>query len=256
MKPRALDLFCCAGGATKGLQRAGFHVTGVDIKPQSRYCGDEFHQADALTFPFSGASEFSGGTTDYTREVCMSCGLHRNRHFDFIWASPPCEFGSQLTPKAYRGNHENLIEPTRERLVRAGVPFCIENVPSNAGLLVNPFMLCGSQFGLKVRRHRFFELNFPLSELFPPCDHSGRPVLISGTHRRTDEPRYEYTAQQCRDAAGLDWMRRIDMDKAIPPAYSEFIGRQVLQYLAEPIPKPVSTSAGRQIVQNQERDLG
>lgn len=236
-KPRALDLFCCAGGATKGLQRAGFHVTGVDIKPQPRYCGDEFHQADALTFMLPCA--FVGGSCDQFPDVCDRCGSHYNnpcQHtgVEFIWASPPCEFGSQCTPKKYRGNHANLIGPTRERLKRTGLPYCIENVPSNRGLLINPFMLCGSQFGLKVRRHRFFEISgFTINELFPPCDHSGRPVLITGTHRRTDEPRYEYTAQQCREAADLGWMRRIDIDKAIPPAYSEFIGRQVMQILEQ-----------------------
>lgn len=204
---RALDLFCCAGGATKGLQRVGFHVTGVDITAQPRYCGDEFHKADALEFPLEG--------------------------FDFIWASPPCQFGSQLTPLIHRAKHPNLIEPIRDRLILSGIPFCIENVPSNARLLRSPLMLCGSQFGLKVRRHRFFELSFPIGEMLQSCDHSVPPVLISGTHRRTYEPRYEYSVQECRDAADLQWMRRIDLDQAIPPAYSEYIGRQAIHILGE-----------------------
>src|SRR5579864_4184083 len=98
---RCLDLFCCAGGATKGLQRAGFHVTGVDIKPQPRYCGDEFHQADALTFPLTG--------------------------YDFIWASPPCQSYSSAmrhlaTPQPM------LIDAMRARLEASGAAWCIENV--------------------------------------------------------------------------------------------------------------------------------
>ena len=228
---RALDLFCCAGGASKGLQRAGFHVTGVDIEPQPRYCGDVFHQADALEFQFCS---FIGGSLDQYPEVCDRCGAEfpDPRHsYDFVWASPPCEFGSQLTPKVHRPKHPNLIDPIRSRLIASGLPYCIENVPSNAKLLINPLMLCGSSFGLKVRRHRFFEMSFAVHELLPPCNHAGRPVLISGTHRRSDEPRYEYSAQQCRDAADLQWMRRIDMDKAIPPAYAEFIGRQAIASL-------------------------
>src|SRR6185437_7851072 len=67
---RALDLFCGAGGATKGLQNAGFHVTGVDLKRSPRYCGDVFIQADALTVDPRG--------------------------FDFIWASPPCQAHTSL----------------------------------------------------------------------------------------------------------------------------------------------------------------
>jgi DNA (cytosine-5)-methyltransferase 1 len=208
MKPRALDLFCGAGGATKGLQQAGFHVTGVDIDPQPRYCGDVFHQADALTFPLDG--------------------------FDFIWASPPCEGWSQCTAKKYRSNHPQLIAPMRRRLINEIeeiVPWTIENVPSARHELIRPFMLCGSMFGLRVRRHRYFEKNGFSLALLPSCDHSVPPVLITGTHRRTYEPRYEYSAQQCRDAAQLSWMCRTDMDKAIPPAYSEWIGRQALAYL-------------------------
>ncbi len=228
-KPRALDLFCGAGGATKGLQRAGFHVTGVDIKLQPRYCGDVFHQADALDFKFCS---FIGGCLDGAPEICDRCGEHchnGSHEFDFVWASPPCEFGSQCTPMEYRARHQNLIDPIRRKLLKSGLPFCIENVPSNAKWLKMPLMLCGSQFGLRVRRHRFFELSFAVNELLQPCDHSVAPVLITGTHRRTYEPRYEYSAEDCRLAADLPWMRRTDMDKAIPPAYSEFIGRQVLQ---------------------------
>src|SRR3990167_28936 len=184
---RALDLFCGAGGATKGLQQAGFHVTGVDIKFQPRYCGDMFVQADALNPPFNLSD------------------------FDFIWASPPCQAYSQLTPREHRAKHPDLIEPTRKMLVNSGRPFVIENVPSAKYKLDNPMMLCGSMFGLKIQRHRFFEM-YGFFALQPQCQHDGRPVLISGTHRRTDEPRYEYTAQQCRDASSLHWMTRKNMD--------------------------------------------
>ncbi len=209
---RALDLFCGAGGATKGLQRAGFHVTGVDIKPQPHYCGDHFIQGDAV--------ELAGILDDYA----------------FIWASPPCQHYSQCTPKAYRGNHPDMIGHVRDMLRSAsnrnprGVPYCIENVPSAAKHLQQPLMLCGSMFGLKIQRHRFFEVD-GFFAFTPQCRHTEPPVLITGTHRRTYEPRYEYTAQQCRDASGLHWMTRREMDEAIPPAYSEFIGKAALQFI-------------------------
>lgn len=202
---RALDLFCGAGGASMGLHRAGFDVTGVDIVPQPRY-PFRFVQADALRPPFD------------------------LRQFDLIWASPPCQRYSQCTPKKFRANHPDLIGPIRDMLTKSDVSFIIENVPSAAKHLNNPVMLCGSHFGLKIQRHRFFEVSgcFILSR---PCNHSFKPVLITGTHRRTYEPRYEYSAQQCRNASGLDWMTRAEMDEAIPPAYSEFLGRQMMKHL-------------------------
>lgn len=125
-KPRALDLFCGAGGATRGLQMAGFHVTGVDIKPQPRYCGDEFHQANALTFPLDG--------------------------YDFVWASPPCQRYTMAQNAAKNAhNHPDLIPPIRERLLGSGVDWVMENVVGAP--LINPVMLCGLAFGLKVKRH-------------------------------------------------------------------------------------------------------
>jgi len=134
MKPRALDLFCCAGGATKGLQRAGFHVTGVDIKPQPRYCGDEFHQADALTFPLDG--------------------------YDFIWASPPCQAYSDMKQMPNAVEHPELIEPVRERLNASGKPWVIENVEGaplsvHAPMLftnISGIVLCGTMFGLNTQK--------------------------------------------------------------------------------------------------------
>jgi DNA (cytosine-5)-methyltransferase 1 len=205
---RLLDLFCGAGGAAKGYQMAGFDVWGVDDQAQPRYPG-KFIQAD-------------------WQDV-----IELAKDFDAIHASPPCEHYSQLTPKSRRHLHEDLIGSVRSTLLRLGKPFVIENVPSAKRLLREPFMLCGSMFGLGVQRHRFFEVNFQLSEMLQGCDHAKRPVLISGTHRRHDEPRYEYCAQACRDASGIPWMTRKELDKAIPPAYTEFIGRQLLAALTE-----------------------
>jgi DNA (cytosine-5)-methyltransferase 1 len=205
MRPRALDLFCGAGGASMGLHRAGFDVTGVDIKPQPRY-PFKFVQADAMEYPLDG--------------------------YDFIWSGPPCQAYSQCTPKQYRNNHPQLIAAVRERIKKESTaPFVIENVPSAKYHLFHPIMLCGSMFGLQIRRHRFFEMRGFFCLCPGGCAHTYKPVLITGTHRRTYEPRYEYSAEECRQASGLTWMIRTGMDEAIPPAYSEFIGKQALQFL-------------------------
>lgn len=204
-----------------GYSRAGFEVVGVDIRPQPRY-PFEFHRLDAMD------------VLALMMDGLVPWGVSRTRTpFQAIHASPPCERFSQLTPKAFRDNHEDLIGVTRQALIAIGRPYVIENVPSAKRLLHQPMMLCGSMFGLGIRRHRFFETSFQLSSLVQGCNHQHAPVLISGTHRRTYEPRYEYSAAQCREASGIDWMTRCELDKAIPPAYTEYIGRQLLQALEQ-----------------------
>ena len=153
MKPKALDLFCGAGGATKGLQRAGFHVTGVDIRPQSRYCGDVFIQADALTVPLEG--------------------------YDLIWASPPCQRYTRAQNAARnREAHPDLVGPMRERLMASGIPWAMENVVGAP--LLNPVVLCGLAFGLKVKRHRLIESSHLL--LVPPCPSHDRDYFVIFGH--------------------------------------------------------------------------
>ncbi len=215
-KPRILDLFCGAGGSAKGLQRAGFYVVGVDHKPQPRYCGDEFHQADAGTFPLDG--------------------------YEFIWASPPCQaycYLSNLTRRAR--DHPRLIEPTRRRLLHAGVGYVIENV--QGAPLHDPIMLCGSAFGLRVRRHRLFESNLALAEPDPRCEHKrqGRSVGVYG-HQGSGSLRARVNggpfirakdAADAGDAMGIDWMTWRELTQAVPPAYSEWIGRQITQLAME-----------------------
>ena len=204
---RALDLFCGAGGATRGLQRAGFHVTGVDIKPQPRYCGDRFIQADALNPP-------------------VDLG-----EFDFIWASPPCQDYSSLKVFASE-KRGKMVSAVRAMLKASGVPFVIENV--QGADLEAPIVLCGSMFGLGVWRHRLFEAHPPL--LFvPECRHElcPEPIDVTGTGSASISPRKKQTGGQSRKPRGLnhasvvmgiDWMSR----KEIPPAYSEFIARAFL----------------------------
>lgn len=209
MRPRLLDLFCCAGGAAMGYYRAGFRVVGVDIAPMPHY-PFEFHQDDALEF-------------------CARYG----KGFDAIHASPPCQRYSKCTPMAYRGNHPDLIGATREALLATGRPFVIENVENARALLENPVKVCGTMFGLNIWRHRYFEMNPRPFILTNSCNHLDLPVLISGTTRRSpaNGGRFEFTAQECRDAADLQWMTRAEMDEAIPPAYTEFIGKYLLEAL-------------------------
>lgn len=128
MSGAALDLFCCAGGVTRGLQQAGFYVVGVDHEPQPRYCGDAFVQADALKYL---------ATADLSR-------------FDLICASPPCKPFTPMRHAPRTKKHPDLITPTRPLLERSGRPYCVENVVGARSYLKNPTMLCGSMFGLRT----------------------------------------------------------------------------------------------------------
>jgi hypothetical protein len=204
MKPRLLDLFCGAGGCARGYQDAGYYVVGVDIEPQPNYCGDEFYQADALEFLNDVASFLS--TLDGTSEGGI----------DVIHASPPCPHYANVT--RWTGNqddHPALIEPTRELLTEIGIPWVIENVRTKA--LRNPFVLCGSQFGLPVRRHRYFESPVIPFTLLEPCRHRSSDLAFMHKGERA-----------YADAMGCTWMSSVEARQAIPPAYTEFIGRQLL----------------------------
>lgn len=205
MALRALDLFCCAGGVSMGLHRAGFEVVGVDIEPQPHY-PFKFIQADALAFDTAG--------------------------FDFIWASPPCQ---AFTAYKRRPNHvaerPNLIPATREKLRAMGKPYVIENVVGAP--LEKPVMLCGSMFGLDVRRHRLFETSFPVEQ--PKCQHHLQlPRFPQATNRknlrRTVEVgvwRIPLEVQQ--KAMGIDWMPVEKLSQAIPPAYARYLALEWLK---------------------------
>ena len=195
-RPRLLDLFCAEGGAAMGYARAGFEVVGVDSQPMPRY-PFEFHQADAMTFPLEG--------------------------FDAIHASPPCKAFTK-TGWAYKFgyhlNHEDLLTPTRERLRTVSVPWVIENVPGAP--MEAHAKLCGSQFGLGVRRHRWFEFSWPLFAPFLSCAHLPVDASPHGHPRRADE------GATWGPAMGIDWMSTAGLAQAIPPAYTEWIGRQLM----------------------------
>lgn len=228
MRLRALDLFCCAGGAGMGLHKAGFDVVGVDIEPQPRY-PFEFHQADALAYPLEG--------------------------FDLIWASPPCQAHTAMKTMHNAKEHPDLIPATRERLMASGVPWIMENVVGAP--LKNPIMLCGTMFGLgfddaDLRRHRMFETSFPII-LTPQCQHGARATIgVYGGHirnrkrrtigvygegcrdsrRKSDRGVDEFTVEHGREAMGIDWMTLAELCQAIPPAYSEYLARQALAHMA------------------------
>lgn len=213
---QALDLFCCAGGATRGLQLAGYRVTGVDIKPQPRYCGDVFVQDDAMA---------------WLRDP------RRLLDFDLIWLSPPCQRYCRITPERTRNNHPDLL-PEALGLARAQpIPYICENVEGAQTLMRSPLFLCGTMFGLNIWRHRWFEMgNVDVFFLLPPCNHDGHPVLISGRGmrgvrkggKRPSEPQKAVKAA----AIGIDWMITTELDQAIPPTYSRFLAEQIDHHLS------------------------
>lgn len=228
---RMLDLFCGGGGCSEGYRRAGFtELVGVDIVRQRDY-PFEFVLADALTFPFDG--------------------------FDAVHASPPCK---RFTTAANRDRgalrlfdpHEDLLAPMLERLRReldGRVPWVVENVPA-APMPAGSVRYCGSSFGLDVRRHRLFASNVTLTA--PPCDHgwqtprfqsldtsrarAGLLASVVGVHGHlqggsdTDELRQR--------ALGIDWLTGETLAQAIPPAYTEHIGRQLIRAMSSSDPLP------------------
>jgi DNA (cytosine-5)-methyltransferase 1 len=240
MKPRLLDLFCCEGGASTGYARAGFDVIGVDLfrhrDSKGRLIGFNqrrypfpSHQADAIAYAIEHA--------------------HR---FDAIAASPPCQHASAGT-RAMRAQgddrHPALIEPTREALIASGRPYVIENVSGAA--LLDPLLLCWSMFNvagsvtnadgvpLRMERHRLFESNVALTAP-RPCEHPASVQVagsygaaqrtIEGAKRRHGGYVPERDVQQ--RLLGIDWMTERGMHQSIPPAYTEHIGRQLLEAIA------------------------
>jgi hypothetical protein len=210
-RPRLLDLFCGAGGAAVGYHRAGFDVVGVDINPQPHY-PFEFHQGDAMTWPLDG--------------------------FDAIHASPPCQVFSRAghlrTAQGGKASSIDLLTPTLKRL--KGYRYVVENVP---GAPIAGTMLCGSMFGLKVRRHRIFEGSQSFERRSTVCDHvtQGRPVGVY--HVMNDHvPHGGTTARDLAEgqaAMGIDWMPWKALTQAIPPAYTEWIGAALMRTYAEAI---------------------
>jgi len=219
-KPRLLDLFCGAGGCTKGYQRAGFHVTGVDVKPQQRYVGDDFIQADAMQFLEDGF------LIDPRRESLT----YRLREFDAIHASPPCQRYTMAQNAAQNAEaHPDLVEPVRDALEATGLPYVIENVVGAP--LRNHVTLCGLAFGLNVKRHRLFETNFPV--LAPPCPSHDRDYYVIFGHevrsrRHGQAAGRKNSRAEGRKAMDIDWMTRGELSEAIPPAMTEHIGHYLL----------------------------
>jgi DNA (cytosine-5)-methyltransferase 1 len=213
-RPRIADLFCGAGGAGMGLHRAGFEVVGYDIEPQPRY-PFEFHQQDALTVDLSG--------------------------FDAVWASPPCQHYSRLRflPWLRDKVYWRSIPPTREHLVRSRLPYIIENVEDAGWDMLNPIVLCGKMFGLHLFRHRRFEASW--FQLGPPHEKhteiiaAGRATLGKRHHGLNGwggPAGHQGGVERHKAQMGIDWMTGKEIAQAVPPAYSEYLGRTLLAAMA------------------------
>lgn len=221
---KLLDLFCGAGGAAMGYYQAGFtDITGIDIKPQKRY-PFKFVQGDALEYLEKFGAEY-----------------------DVIHASPPCQ-GYSLTIHIHKNSskkkkHLKLIEPVRKLLQATGKPYIIENVSGARSHLINPLMLCGTMFGLQTFRHRYFEIN--PSIIFAPftCYHWGKTLSNNAKvkNRRVVQSfnlasfitiaGHDYKLSDGKIAMGIDWMTRDELNEAIPPIFTKWIGERLLEIL-------------------------
>lgn len=217
-----LVLFCSAGGDSAGYARAGFQLVGVDIKPQPHY-PFEFIQGDALRLG---------------RELLAS------GEFDAVVGSPPCHDHSTLKHTMGRIHGTAwMVSATRELFSSSGLPWIIENVPGAP--LRSPIILCGSMFGLgaqctdgyrQLRRHRLFEANFQVASP-GPCRHEGGAIGVHGGGPVVRPPGagrggYQGLKAECVAAMGIDWMNKAELSQAIPPAYTEHLGKQLAAQVA------------------------
>ena len=222
MAYKILDLFCCAGGVGVGYARAGFDVTGVDVKRHKRNPHPVI-EADALSLDPAWIAA----------------------NFDAVHASPPCQGYSPMRHAKGAKGAPLLIGPVRDLLEATGLPYVIENVEDAAWDMRNPVTLCGTMFGLgaqgcELQRHRLFEASFPLS--VPECQHSGGPVIgVYGAHARNRSAKHGGRGTKdvwegghiaaASEAMGIDWMTLAELSEAIPPAYTAHIGRALKAHL-------------------------
>lgn len=212
-----LDLYCGAGGSANGYGRAGFAVVGVDIKSQPHY-PYPFVRMDALEY----AEKFG-------------------HLYDAIHASPPCQIFTAMRDKTKP--HQNLIPQTRKVIQSLNKPYIIENVSRARSHLINPIVLCGTMFGLRVIRHRLFECSFLVDTSGLVCRHEGRighnAVWENGKRVQNNLTNFDlisvtghdFKVRDARIAMGIDWMVRDELAQAIPPAFTEHIGRQLIDQL-------------------------
>ena len=221
MASKLLDLFCCAGGAGVGYHLAGFEVTGVDLVPRPRY-PFPLVQADVLALDPAWAAQF-----------------------DVIHASPPCQGYTALRHAPRTKGAPRLIQAVRAFLRATGKPYVIENVEEARSEMLEPILLCGTMFGLgaqghQLQRHRLFESNLPL--LAPACEHGEKPVIgVYGGHARCRSAKHGGRGTKdiwvgghkaaASEAMGIDWMTLGELSEAIPPAYTRFLGTQILRAL-------------------------
>ena len=223
-RPKLLDLFCCEGGAGTGYDQAGFDVTGVDLEPRF-----------AKRYPFAF---INADAIEFVKE--------HGHEYDVIHASPPCQPYS-ITRHGHSVEHPRLIEPVRDALIASGRPYVIENVVGAP--LIDPLLLCWSMFPqpgavtdddgtpLRMERHRLFESSVPIVST-QSCYHP-KGVQVAGSYGGARRDKWEAknvrkggyvpSARVQQDLLGIHWMTQYGMHQSIPPVYTEFIGRQLIE---------------------------
>lgn len=218
-RPLLLDLFCCSGGAGMGYYQAGFEVVGIDKDEQPEY-------------PFT-----------FIKGDALKLGAEMAKGFDAIHGSPPCQHFTKYNNcrKNLKEKYEDLIEPTRQLLIESGKPYVIENVVGAP--LIAPITLCGSMFGLDIRRHRLFESNILIMQ--PECNHKmWEPNRFPGGRSRErgnartlcrgtiEIGRWNIPIATQQKGMGIDWINDLrKLSEAIPPAFTKYIGNSLMDYL-------------------------
>lgn len=210
MKPLLLDLFCGAGGCAKGYADAGFSIIGVDREPQKRY-----------PYTFVQMNVF-----DYMRTFKQA---HAVLGFSAVHASPPCQKYSMATGAGHRYKHPDFIPPLRKLLLNTGLPYVIENVPGAPLLSKKTITLCGTMFGLGVFRHRLFESH---PRLYAPKHSTHIGYIGDGRYCTVTGGCTGGRLPLCKEAMGIEWMTRKELVQAIPPTYTEYIGKQLLNTIS------------------------